>query len=89
MGTLWLATLVVATHDWRRWRLTVLAATCVSWAMTFEGIAPHAPSTPLLLLTLVLQVAAIAFNVWVLLSAASTHPQLQASSSPGQARSAA
>ena len=69
MGTLWLAALVVAAHDWRGWRLATLATFCALWAITFEGLAPQEHSTPLLLLTLALQVAGIAFNGWVLVRA--------------------
>jgi hypothetical protein len=34
--------------------------------LTFEGIAPHDPSIPLLIVTLVLQLGALAFNAGVL-----------------------
>ncbi|MDQ3419244.1 MAG: DUF2029 domain-containing protein [Acidobacteriota bacterium] len=66
MGTLWLLSLVIASCHLRGARLVLAVAAWIGWALTFEGIAPHERSVPLLIFTLALQLAAIAFNAGVL-----------------------
>ena len=66
MGTLWLLSLVIAARRPRGWRLALAVIAWIGWALTFEGIAPHDPSIPLLIVTLVLQLGALAFNAGVL-----------------------
>ncbi len=66
MGTLWLLSLVIASCHLRGARLALAVVAWIGWALTFEGIAPHERSVPLLIFTLALQLAAIAFNAGVL-----------------------